>query len=118
MISHFGFRGSPPFRLEKSEWMVHGVGTKTSGRGLGSSFGFGRRDLAVLFFCVYGARCQQPADLLAEQRAVLAEGKLAKTEASLHSYLAGHPSSAEAHSLLGYVLCREQKPVESLAEFT
>ncbi len=64
------------------------------------------------------AFCQQPADPLSEPRALLSEGKLAESEAALHSYVNQHPASAEAHFLLGYILFREQKAVESLAAFT
>ena len=62
--------------------------------------------------------CQQPTDLLAQARSLLSSGKLSDSEASLRSYLITDPSSAEAHFLLGYVLFREQKPKDSLAEFT
>ena len=61
---------------------------------------------------------QQPADPLAEAHSLLAAGALAKSEDLLHRYIAGHPDSADAHFLLGYVLFREQRPVDSLAEFT
>jgi tetratricopeptide (TPR) repeat protein len=74
--------------------------------------------LTVPFLCALAAQSQQSADPLAEPRALLTEGNLAGSETSLHNYLAGHPASAEAHFLLGYVLFREQKAVESLAEFT
>ena len=74
--------------------------------------------LALSFFCALAGYCQQSADPLAEPRALLSEGRLAKSEAALHTFLNDHPASAEAHFLLGYVLFREQKPVESLAEFT
>jgi len=74
--------------------------------------------LGLLLLCAFAARCQSPPEALAEPRALLAEGKLAKAEAALHIYLNEHPASAEAHFLLGYVLFREQRPTESLAEFT
>ena len=74
--------------------------------------------LALSFLCAFAGYCQQPADPLAKPRAFLEEGKLAKSETALYDYLSSHPASAEAHFLLGYVLFREQKPVESLAEFT
>jgi tetratricopeptide (TPR) repeat protein len=61
---------------------------------------------------------QQSADPLARLRALIAEGKLTQADSSLRSYVEGHPSSADAHFLLGYVLFREQKAIESLAEFT
>lgn len=36
----------------------------------------------------------------------------------LHGYLTSQPDSAEGHFLLGYVLYRQEKPRESLAEYT
>jgi Flp pilus assembly protein TadD, contains TPR repeats len=45
-------------------------------------------------------------------------GDLAKANATLTSYLADHVNSAEAHFLLGYVLFLQQKPKESLEQFT
>lgn len=74
--------------------------------------------LGLLLPCAFAAHCQSPPEALAEPRALLAEGKLASAEAALHGYLKEHPGSAEAHFLLGYVLFREQRPAESLAEFT
>jgi len=68
--------------------------------------------------CPSAVRCQQPADPLAEPRAMLSDGKFALAETALHHYLKEHPNFAEAHFLLGYVLFHEQKPVDSLAEFT
>src|SRR5579863_7490068 len=61
---------------------------------------------------------QEPADPLAEARSMLEKGSLAKSQGVLEGYIAGHSASAEAHFLLGYVLFREQKAKESLAEFT
>ncbi len=74
--------------------------------------------IGLSFFGLTAGYCQQTKDPLAEPRALLAEGKLADSEAALHNYLNEHPASADAHFLLGYVLFREQKPVDSLAEFT
>jgi tetratricopeptide (TPR) repeat protein len=74
--------------------------------------------LCFLLFCSAAAFCQPSADPLAQPRALLAEGQLAKAEEALHSCLKEHPAFAEAHFLLGYVLFREEKPEESLAEFT
>ncbi len=62
--------------------------------------------------------CQQPADPLEQERALLAAGKLAESESALRVYLKTDPSSSDAHFLLGYVLFREKKAKESLAEFT
>jgi Flp pilus assembly protein TadD len=61
---------------------------------------------------------QQSVDPLAEARAFLESGLLAKSEASLRTFMQSHPDSADAHFLLGYVLFREQKAQDSLAEFT
>lgn len=74
--------------------------------------------IGLSFLCAVSGYCQQPSDPFAEQRALIAAGKLAQSDAALHTYLKEHPASAEAHFLLGYVLFREQKAVESLAEFT
>lgn len=62
--------------------------------------------------------CQQPADPLAQERALVDAGKFAESEPALFAYLKTNPSSADGHFLLGYVLFREQKAKESLAEFT
>jgi tetratricopeptide (TPR) repeat protein len=62
--------------------------------------------------------CQQPVDPLANARSLVDAGKLSEAESAVRTYLTAHNSSADAHFLLGYVLFREQKPKESLAEFT
>ena len=72
--------------------------------------------LAVL--CACAALSQESADPLAKSRALIASGLLDKSEASLRTYLSNHPASADAHFLLGYVLFREQRAQDSLAEFT
>jgi tetratricopeptide (TPR) repeat protein len=74
--------------------------------------------IGLSFIGALAGYCQEAKDPLAEPRSLLAEGKLASSEAALHAYLKDHPTSTEAHFLLGYVLFREQKPVDSLAEFT
>jgi tetratricopeptide (TPR) repeat protein len=74
--------------------------------------------IGISFLGAGAGYCRQGQDPLAEPRALLADGKLASSEAALHSYLKEHPDFAEAHFLLGYVLFREQRPVDSLAEFT
>jgi Flp pilus assembly protein TadD len=61
---------------------------------------------------------QQPADPLAQERALLSAGKLPESELALLTYIKTNPSSPDAHFLLGYVLFREKKATESLAEFT
>jgi Flp pilus assembly protein TadD len=72
----------------------------------------------LVILCAKAALSQQNADPLAEARALLAEGKLVDSETSIRKYLRGYTNSADAHFLLGYVLFREQKPKDSLAEFT
>lgn len=74
------------------------------------------------FFCLlfvagilYG---QQEADLLQSARALVAANRLNESEAMIRNFLSKTPQSAEAHFLLGYVLFREQRARESLAEFT
>jgi tetratricopeptide (TPR) repeat protein len=74
--------------------------------------------LLLLTICARIAVCQELADPLANERALLAAGKLAETEAAVLIYLKANPSSADAHFFLGYVLFREKKARESLAEFT
>jgi Flp pilus assembly protein TadD len=55
---------------------------------------------------------------LDEARSLVRTGDLSHAEAALSRYLEQHPSSAEAHFLLGYVFFREQKARESLAAYT
>lgn len=74
--------------------------------------------LAMVLLTGFAAKGQPPADPLAGPRALLAQGQFEKSEAALHTYLGAHPASADAHFLLGYVLFREKKATESLAEFT
>ena len=61
---------------------------------------------------------QQISDPLAKPRALLTEGRLADAQAALQEFLKDQPNFADAHFLLGYVLFREQKATDSLAEFT
>jgi Flp pilus assembly protein TadD len=64
------------------------------------------------------AASQSSVDSLATARALLDQGKLAESEDLVRSYLKGSPDSADGHFLLGYVLFREKKARESLAEYT
>ena len=61
---------------------------------------------------------QSEAEPLRTAQSLLAAGKLPEAEATLRRYLKDDPSSAEAHYLLGDVLFREKRAVESLGEFT
>jgi tetratricopeptide (TPR) repeat protein len=71
-----------------------------------------------VIFCCAAALCQRAPDPLADARSLAETGAFAKSENILSHYLGANPDSADAHFLLGYVLFREQKPKESLAEFT
>jgi tetratricopeptide (TPR) repeat protein len=78
---------------------------------LGSAFIYSRS--------AYGQVLTAPSsDPLAAARALLDAGQLAEAEASIRSYLGSRGDSADGHFLLGYVLFREQKAKDSLAEFT
>lgn len=65
-----------------------------------------------------GKRAQQPDELLAAARTLLERGNVTKAEESVRGYLKNHATSADAHYLLGYILFKEAKAKESLAEFT
>jgi Flp pilus assembly protein TadD len=77
----------------------------------------------ILLFAVKMLGAQQPSakpadDSLAQARALLQAGDLAKANLTLTSYLADHINSAEAHFLLGYTLFLQQKPTQSLEQYT
>lgn len=61
---------------------------------------------------------QQADDPIAQARQQLDKGQVRDAEATLHSYLADHGSSADAHALLGYALFRDKDPRASLSEFS
>lgn len=60
---------------------------------------------------------QLPTQLLAYS-SLLRQGEFGKAESGLRELLRQEPGLAEAHFLLGYALYREQKPRDSLAEYT
>lgn len=72
---------------------------------------------AIVIFCTCVAP-GQGLDTLATARLLLSQNKLAESESTIRAYLETEPASADGHFLLGYVLFREQKARESLAEFT
>src|SRR5579884_4113867 len=55
---------------------------------------------------------------LAEAETMLTYGLLGDAENATREYLSGHDDSADAHYLLGQILFTEQKPKDSLAEYT
>jgi Tfp pilus assembly protein PilF len=73
---------------------------------------------AVLCLCAFPALEQLPADAFAAQRALLERGDFAHAEDDLRKALRANPTSPDGHFLLGYLLFREQKATESLAEYT
>jgi Flp pilus assembly protein TadD len=78
------------------------------------------RRVAVMLaaVCASMALCQTSADPVANARLLVDSGKIAEAESTLHTFLAAHPSDANAHFLLGFAFFREHKARESLAEFT
>jgi tetratricopeptide (TPR) repeat protein len=73
--------------------------------------------VAALSFVMHLA-AQPNADPIRSARSLAENGKFAEAEGLLRDYLKSEPSSADGHFLLGYVLFREHKARESLAEFT
>jgi len=59
---------------------------------------------------------QDPLLLRAHQAAE--DGSFASGDATIREFLRQHPSSADAHYLLGYILYRELRAKESLSEYT
>lgn len=55
---------------------------------------------------------------LSEMQALLDEGKFREAEGALRVYLKGNDLSATAHEMLAYTLLREDKPADSLKEYT
>ncbi len=88
-----------------------------SGMKLRASFAF-----VLLLLLSKGLEAQQPAtmgdDSLVQARTFLKAKEFTKAESTLRSYLTQHVDSAEAHFLLGYTLFLEQKPKESLEQYT
>lgn len=74
--------------------------------------------LFSLFATAQAVSSQPSSYSLADVRDYITTGRLATAEQALHAYIAENPSSADAHFLLGYVMFREQRATDSLAEFT
>jgi len=53
-----------------------------------------------------------------EVQSLLDAGKFHEAEGALRTYLADNDLSATAHTMLGYTLLRENKPADSLKEYT
>jgi tetratricopeptide (TPR) repeat protein len=56
--------------------------------------------------------------VLTEDRRLVESGRYAEAEKRIREYVSVHAASADAHFLLGYILYRENKPQDSLAEYT
>jgi len=78
--------------------------------------------IVILLLCKTLSAQQSPAQTadapLEQARKSLQTGDFAKANATLKSYLADHINSAEAHFLLGHTLFLQQKPTESLEQYT
>jgi tetratricopeptide (TPR) repeat protein len=72
----------------------------------------------LLLFAALLVYSQVAADPLAQARSLIESNNLPDAERALRTFLTSDPSFAGAHYLLGYVLFRENKPKESLAEYT
>jgi len=59
-----------------------------------------------------------PETPLQEARSQLEQGRLAEAEKTTRGYLDVHKSSADGHYLLGYILFKQEKARDSLAEYT
>lgn len=59
-----------------------------------------------------------PDSLLQQAKSFLQNGDLPSAERAARSYLQTHSNSADGHFLLGNILFRETKPMDSLSEYT
>ena len=66
----------------------------------------------------FGQTAETPADPLETARSDANQGKLAEAETEVRKFLKSQGDSAKGHFLLGYLLFRQQKARESLAEMT
>ena len=66
-----------------------------------------------------GLHRADPDELQLQAAASLAQaGDYRRAESSIRKYLGTHADSAEGHYLLGYLLYKQNKPTDSLAEYT
>lgn len=78
------------------------------------------RLVSVLTLCLGTAVSfgQSVSSVLAEARAEIDARQFSQSEKTLRTYLLANPADPDVHFLLGFVLFRERKPTDSLAEFT
>ncbi len=67
---------------------------------------------------VFAQASQASPDALDKARFYVNKGMLTEAEAETRNFLKSHADSAQGHFLLGYILFRQQKARESLAEMT
>jgi Tfp pilus assembly protein PilF len=61
---------------------------------------------------------EEPSNSLAQAKASLDHGQYADADKKLRDYLKAHPSDVEAKYLLAFALFKENKPADSLKEYT
>jgi tetratricopeptide (TPR) repeat protein len=61
---------------------------------------------------------REQADPLAEAKSEANGGSLERADHAVRSYLDAHPDSGDAHFLLGLILFKQERPRESLSEYT
>lgn len=85
--------------------------------------------LGSSWICVYPLYAQKPVlsdpgptaavdNVLTEVKTLLDAGKYHEAEGALRAYLVDNDHSAAAHEMLAYTLLRENKPADSLKEYT
>jgi tetratricopeptide (TPR) repeat protein len=75
-------------------------------------------DATLLFARAEAADPGRSDALLFEGKALANLGRFTEADDVLHRYLARNPDAADAHYMLGFVLHRENRPEDSLAEYT
>ena len=76
--------------------------------------------MASVFCISSGAQTTspQPLELLAEAKALISAGEFTQAETSLRTFLATNPQSPSVRYVLAYALLRQNKPKDSLEEYT
>jgi Flp pilus assembly protein TadD len=64
------------------------------------------------------SQAAEPTDLLSSAKDLVQHGKNEEAEQAIRKYLQTHPTSGNAHFLLGYILFKQTNAKESLAEYT
>ncbi len=72
----------------------------------------------VISFGLAALLAAAQTDQLAQIRSLIQSGNVGEAERQARAYLLQHSDAGEAHFLLGYVLFKQQRAKESLAEYT